>query len=215
VTNPGAAWRTALATGALALLALACVAPDPLRYRLLASDGSWPRDAGDPVARDLAARYPAYFEVILDPTRSDEPPLRGLRDDLEARPVDRHNYDALNAVAIGYFELNWRGEQARASGDMAFLSAGFRSAHLAAIPWRAYGEIDDPALRDAILDFFDDVSHGTKRGSARTRGRLADVVASLESKEADPARRARIARIGARMQASVAPLPSALEAPQP
>jgi hypothetical protein len=186
-----------------------------MRYRLAASDGSWPREPHDPAARDIMERYPAYFEAILDPARSDEPPLRDLRDDLEARPVDRHNYDALNAVAIGYFEMNWRGEQARATGDIAFLSAGFRSAHLAAIPWRAYEGIDDPALRDAILDFFDDVSRGEKQGSARTRGRLADVVGSLEAKETDPARRARIAEIEGRMQASLEPLPGAPEPGEP
>ena len=35
------------------------------------------------------------------------------------------------------------------SADLIFLTLGFRSAKLVAVPWRAYMEISDPELRDA------------------------------------------------------------------
>ena len=75
------------------------------------------------------------------------------------------------------------------------MSAGFRTAKLAAIPWRAYGEIEDGDLRSAILDFFEDAGTGPKLGAQATSGRLAPIVASLERKEPDPARKARIAQL--------------------
>ncbi len=180
-------------------MACAGAAPsDPLRYRLAHSGSHWDTVGTDRVLEDLQPRYPDFFAVVLDPARPEEPDLRPLRTDLERRPVDRRNYDALNAVAIGYFELNYRGEAAR--GRMGFLSIGFRAAQLAALPWRAYGEIDDGALRDAILDFFEDASRGEKLGSARTAGRLGEVVGSLERKESDPDRLRRIAAIRERMR---------------
>jgi hypothetical protein len=144
------------------------------------------------VLEDVRPRYPAFFEVVLDPARSDEPDLLALREDLEHAPVDRRNYDALNAVAIAYFEINYRAERSRAGQDMEFLTAGFRAAKLVAVPWRAYGEISEPRLRDAILDFFADVASGEKLASQRTRVRITRIVASLERKEPDPERRERI-----------------------
>jgi hypothetical protein len=66
------------------------------------------------------------------------------------------------------------------------------------VPWRAYGEIRDPRLRDAILDFFEDAASGEKLGTAGTAPRVSRVVASLERKEPDPARRGRILRLAAR-----------------
>ena len=196
-------WLAALACF---LGATACAAPpvDPMRYRLAGSGDHWDRVGDDAVVADLVPRYPDYFEVVLDPERTDEPPVAALRAHLEGRPVDRRNYDALNAVAIGYYEINWRGELARSQGSTEFISAGFRAAHLAAIPWRAYSEIDEPSLRDAILDFFADVGRGEKLGSARTRGRLAEIVADLERFEADPARRE---RIGTLTEVLAAPAP--------
>jgi hypothetical protein len=176
-------------------LVLACAsAPEahPDRYRLARSGTHWDVVGEDRVLEDLRPRYPDFFVVVLDPSRSHEPDLRPLRDDLEHEPVDRRNYDALNAVAIAYFELNYRGEAARERAAVGFLSAGFRAAKLVAVPWRAYGEIQEPRLRDAILDFFEDVASGEKLGSARTRSRLTRIVGSLERKESDPARLARI-----------------------
>lgn len=178
---------------------------DPMRYRLAESGTHWDVVDRDRVLDDLQPRYPEFFAVVLDPTRSDEADLRTLRDDLEASPVTRTNYDALNAVALAYFELNFRAEAFRHSGDMEFLSAGMRSAKLAAVPWRAYGEIGDPALRDAILDFFEDVATSEKLGARATAGRLARVVESLAPKEDDPDRLARIEAIAARMRAADLP----------
>ena len=83
-----------------------------MQYRLrrgqtLANSGThWDVVRQDRVLDDLRPRYPDFFEVVLDPERSDEPPVLPLRDDLEHRPVDRRNFDTLNALAIGYFELN-------------------------------------------------------------------------------------------------------------
>ena len=181
--------------GVLILLcaALACTS-DPMRYRLTGSGTAWDVAGDDRVLEDVRPRYPEFFEVVLDPTRSDEPDLLAVREDLEHVPVDRRNYDALNAVAIAYFEINYRGELSRGQ-DMEFLTAGFRAAKLVAVPWRAYGDVTEPRLRDSILDFFADVASGEKLASQRTRVRITRIVASLERKEPDPGRRERILSI--------------------
>jgi len=186
---------------ALALLA-ACATPgEARRYRLADSGTHWDVVGRDRVLEDLRPRYPDFFEVVLDPTRSDEPPVLRLREDLEHTPVDRRNFEALNAIAIGYFELNYRSEAARRRADVEFLTGGFRAAHLLALPWRAYGEIDDPRLRDAILDFYEDAGTGEKLGAAATAGRLPRIVRSLAAKESDPERRARIEALADRIEA--------------
>lgn|GEM_PF-1530251 len=180
--------------------------PDPAaHYRLARSGSHWDIVGNDHVLDDLLPRYPAYFAVLLEPSRSDEPDVRKLRRDLEYQPADRRNYDALNAIAIGYFELNYRGETARETGNMRFLTTGMRAAKLAAVPWRAYGNVSEGALRSAILDFFEDVSTGEKLGSARTRSRLSPVVSSLARKEHDPKRLARIKALSERLAADQAP----------
>jgi hypothetical protein len=172
------------------------------QYRLEGSGSGWYGPANDRVLDDLIPRYAEFFGVILDPSRSDEANLLPLRDDLEATPVTRANFDALNSVAIGYFELNQRGEQAREShqGDVAFLTLGFRAAKLLGVPWRAYAEVDEPALRDGILDFYADAGSGEKEGTARTVGRLVAIVESLGRKENDPARAARIEHLVAELR---------------
>jgi len=177
----------------LLLAGIACASDlGPERYRLAGSGTHWDVVGEDRVLEDLKPRYPGFFEIVLDPSRSDEPDLLALREDLEREPADRRNYDALNAVAIAYFEMNYRGEAARRGNDLRFLSAGFSAAKLVAVPWRAYGEVESPHLRDAILDFFADIATGEKLGTARTRGRITRIVASLEKKESDPARLERI-----------------------
>lgn len=187
---------------ALLLAALACAhAPDPMRYRLTGSGEHWDAAGSDRIFDDLQGRYAAYFELILDPSRTHLPDLRPLRDDLERQPADRHNYDALNALAIGYFELNYRAEVQR--GGPHYLGDSTRAAKLAAVPWRAYGEVAEGTLRDAILDFFEDVAEGRKLESARTAPRLAATVDSLLRKETDPARRSRIQAIRDRLAAGV------------
>jgi hypothetical protein len=148
--------------------------------------------------------YPDYFDRVLDPSDTRDLDLRPLRGDLEQEPVDRRNFDALNAIAIGYFEINYRAETA-VEGSF-YLGNSFRAAHLLAVPWRAYGEVRDPRLRESILDFFEDAGSGDKLGSASTAPRLARIVASLEPKENDPARRARIERLARRLQAVEVPV---------
>ncbi len=190
---------------AVAITALACDggAPAAARYRLQNSGSHWDVSQGDRVFDDVHERYTAYFAVVLDPSDTREPDLRSLRADIEQRPVDRHNYDALNALAIGYFELNYRAESA--PGGPTYFADSLRAAKLLAVPWRAYSEIEDGALRDAILDFFEDAGAGEKLGSGSTAPRLARIVASLEAKESDPARQQRIRRLAAR---HAAPPPS-------
>ena len=185
---------------ALALFTACAQRGEPLRYRLANSGTHWDVVGQDRVLDDLRPRYPDYFEVVLDPGHSNEPPVRHLRDDLEHRPVDRRNFDALNALAIGYFELNHRSESSRDGAGVAFLTGGFRSAHLLAVPWRAYGEIEDPRLRDAILDFYEDAGTGTKLGASATAGRLVRIVGSLAAKEPDDGRRQRIEILTARLE---------------
>lgn len=193
--------RTLLGLLVLELLHACAHAGDPLRYRLAESGTHWDRVGSDRVLEDLRPRYPEYFAVVLDPARSDEPPVRTLRDDLERRPVDRRNYDALNALAIGYFELNYRSETFRDEAGLGFLSGGFRTAKLLAVPWRAYGEIEDPRLRDAILDFYEDAGTSAKLGASATAGRLMGIVGSLAAKEPDHRRRRRIEALAGRIEA--------------
>lgn len=169
----------------------------PARYRLSGSGSHWDRNGDDRVFEDLEPRYRDYFAAVLDLSGSRRLDLRPLRDDLERRPVDRRNYDALNAVAIGYFELNYRAEQYRE--DFAYFSRSTTVAHLLAVPWRAYREIDDGELREAVLAFFEDAASGEKLGTRRTAPRLESVVASLAESEPDAARRARIDALSTRL----------------
>ncbi len=187
--------HSAVAWLAGALLLACATGPDPFRYRLANSGGSWLESGDDAVLADLESRYPDYFRLVFDQKTSEDIDLRPLRDDLERSPVDRRNYDALNAVAIGYFELNARAEDQRGSGGSAYLGGSFRVAKLVAVPWRAYREIHDTRLRDAILDFFADAARGDKPASLGTSSRLARIVASLGEREPDPARQARIRAI--------------------
>lgn len=184
----------------LLLLGSACAASrpqQPERYRLARSGDHWDVVRGDPVVADLSARYPDFFETL---TRggTEELDLLELRDDLERRPVDHRNYDALNAVAVGYFEINFRGEERR--GELVYLTHAYQAAKLLGVPWRAYGEIEDSRLRDAILDFFEDAASGEKLGTRRTTGRLTKIVASLEAKETESSRLDRIRKLVARLE---------------
>jgi len=160
------------------------------RYRLTHSGEHWDVAGADHVFEDLQPRYDTFFGVVLDPASTQMPDTRAVRDDLERTPVDRRNYDALNAVAIAYFEINYRAEQNR--GALAYLGLSQNATKLLAVPWRAYGETEDAGLRTAILDFFEDAGSGEKLLSAGTAPRVARIVASLERKEGDLARRARI-----------------------
>lgn len=187
----------------LLVLALGCVsAADPSRYRLTGS-ADWRASGSDPVLEELRPRYAAFFDVVLDATQTQDLHLLPLRDDLERDPTDRHAYDALNAVAVAYFELNARAEGDR--GGDHYLADSFRAAKLLAVPWRAYGEIEDPALRVAILEFFEDAASDVKPHAATTSPRLTRIVASLEPKEADAARLARIRALVARLEAREPP----------
>ena len=188
--------RPGSAIALAAACALACAGGLPAsRYRLAESEGRWTSAGDHPVLDDLRPRYPEYFGAVLDCEQAREPDLRPLRDDLERSPVDRRNYDALNAVAIGYFEMNARAEERRGSGSSSYLAGSFQVARLAGVPWRAYREIEAPDLREAILDFFADAASGSKPASARTASRLGSIVRSLEQHETDTGRLARIRSI--------------------
>ena len=195
----------AAAWAGLAALALAaCSGPagpaGPERYRLTGSGEGWSVSAEDAVLEDLRPRYPVLLRQVFDPSLRGDFDLRAVRRDLEHVPVDRRNFDALNAVAIGYFELNQRAETH--PGEPGYFDDSFRAAKLLAVPWRAYGEVADPALRDAIVDFFEDAGHGGKRNTASTAARLGPIVASLEAKEDDPVRRARIRDLARSLEAA-------------
>ena len=169
---------------------LACAPSlNPNRYRLAGSGDHWDVAGEDRVFDDLRPRYETFFAVVLDLNITRMPDVLGVRDDLERTPVDRRNYDALNAVAIAYFEINFRAEGDR--GTLKYLSLSQNAAKLLAVPWRAYSQTGDAGLRKAILDFFEDAGGGEKLRSAATAPRLARIVVSLAKKEDDPVRRAR------------------------
>lgn len=206
--SPGSAprvtslWRGLLLASLLWILWASACASDPVRYRLAHTGTHWDQADSHPLVPELRALYPAFFDIILDPSDTREPDLRPLRDDLETPPVTRRSYDALNAVAIGYFELNYRAEAD--PGGETYFADSFRAAKLVAVPWRAYGEIEDGTLRGAILDFFEDAASGEKLATAGTAPRLARVVRSLEPKEQDPGRLVRIDALASRLEALAA-----------
>ncbi len=184
---------------AVAGLLVGCAAePDPMRYALAHSGDHWDVVSGRPIIDPLRERYPEFFQVILDPSNTREPDLRPVRDDLEREPVDHRNYEALHAIAVGYFELNYRANAT--TGGENYFADNFRATKLVAVPWRAYSEVTDGRLRDAILDFFEDAGSGEKLATAPTAPRLARVVASLEAKETiDAERRTRIRRLAEKL----------------
>ena len=189
-------------------LALSACATDrsPEHYRLAGSSLER-RSASDPLLRELQAKYPDFFAVVLDPRRTQEPDILEVREDLE-EGRGRERYDALNAVAIAYFELNARAQHSLEddSDGGKYLSDSFRAAKLLSIPWRAYGGVDDPVVRDAILDFLSDVAAGDKPYAAATAPRLERLVWSLRKKESDPTRLARIEALEAKLRAMLAAL---------
>lgn len=190
--------RSGVRLGLAVALAAACASKAGVQsYRLGDTGPNGSRRAQQTVLADLREHYPAYFAVVLDPTSVLDPDLRPLERNLEKHPVDRENFDALNAVAIGYFEMYARTRPDPSTGERGspYFADSFRTAKLIAVPSRAYGEILDPKLRDAILDFFADISEAQQPGNRRSRVGLARTVASLENKEPNPERKARIRQI--------------------
>ncbi len=183
----------------LALL-LACASPQ--RYRLSNSGEEWRSAGSDAVLADLQPRYPEFFAVVLDPRQTHDLDILQVREDLE-EGSGREPYDALNAVAVAYFELNSRAQRGLEDDTAGahYFADSFRAAKLLSIPWRAYASLEDPLLRDAVLDFYEDIGRGGKRDAATTAPRITRTVESLEKKETDPARLARIRALGERLRA--------------
>lgn len=203
-----AARRSAIVAAALLGLGIACASTPPAaptgpaRYRLAHSGTHWDVVGEDRVLEDVLGLYPEFFAVVLDPQQTRMPNMLSLREDLEREPVDRRNFDALNAVAIGYFEINYRAESQREDG-LVYIAQSQRAAKLLALPWRGYGETSDAALRTAILDFFEDTVTGQKLSANATAARVGPIVASLERKELDPLRVARIRAIASTAEARI------------
>ena len=113
------------------LLVFACANADPERYRLTDSGDGWERSGRDEVLADLRPRYGEFFDTIYDRVSLHNLDLLPLRDDLEHSPATRANFDALNALAICYFELNYQAESDR--GGPNYLADSHRAAHLLAV----------------------------------------------------------------------------------
>jgi cellulose biosynthesis protein BcsQ len=167
-------------------------APEDLGYRL-AVRGVQLQEDGQRLLDQLKTRYREFFAMILDPITNCVPDMKELQADLERHPVDQHNFDAINAIALGFFEISYRAEAQKGSG-MHYMGQSFRAARVAAVLWRAYGEVGDERLRNAIIDFFEDAARGEKLGARTTARTLAQMVASIERHEQDPARAARLQR---------------------
>ena len=118
----------------IASLLVACASPPPSpeRYRLSAATDRWDVIGSDAVLEDLAPRYPEFYAALFESGKSVERPAHDLRQDLERSPVTRSNYDALNSIAIAYFEINHRAESQRHSEGLGYLSTSFESAKLLA-----------------------------------------------------------------------------------
>jgi cellulose biosynthesis protein BcsQ len=194
--------------------------PDGLGYRLVGSSAHWEVADGKRLLDDLRARYRDFFELIFDPVTNRVPDLKPLRADLERHPVDRRNFDALNAIAIGFFEISYRAEAQKGSG-LHYMGQSFRAARVAAVLWRAYGETRDDRLRDAIIDFFEDAASGAKLGARTTARTLAQMVASIQRHEQHPVRSARLKRASQALRRGGAELadprrdPRTMTAPRP
>ena len=175
--------------------------PVPLRqpaangqgYQLMDSGSHWEVADGRQLLDALKQRYRDFFELIFDPVTNRVPDLKELRADLEYHPADRRNFDALNAIAIGFFEISYRAEAQKGSG-LHYMGQSFRAARVASVLWRAYGETRDDRLRDAIIDFFEDAANGQKLGARTTARTLAQMVAGVQRQEKDPVRAARLRR---------------------
>jgi hypothetical protein len=188
------------AASSLVCVALLLGCASPQRYRLAESGAEWRSSGNDRVLADLRDRYPDFFTVVLDPSRTQDLDILRIRWDLE-EGTGRAPFDALNAVAIGYFELNSRAQRGLESeeGGAHYFADSFRATKLLSIPWRAYGDVESPQLRDAILDFYEDIARGEKRDAAGSAPRITRTVASLEKKETDPQRLERIRDLTARL----------------
>ncbi len=166
---------------------------NPLSYQLAGASSHSELAEGKHLLAELRARYAHFFELIFDPVTNRVPELEDLRADLERHPADRHNFDALHAIAVGFFEISYRAEAQKGSG-LHYMGQSFRAARVAAVLWRAYGETRDERLRDAIIDFFEDAASGQKLGARTTARTLAQMVASIQRQEPDPVRAARLQR---------------------
>jgi hypothetical protein len=170
-----------------------------LGYRLAGSSSHWEVSESRRALADLEQRYPSFFELIRDPVTNRVPELKDLQADLERHPTDRHAFDALNAIAIGFFEISYRAEAQRGSG-MHYMGQSFRAARVVAVLWRAYGETRDARLRDAIIDFFEDVARGEKIGARTTARTIAQMVTSMGRQEQDAGRAARLQRVAQQLR---------------
>jgi len=167
-------------------------APEGQGYRL-AARGVQLQEDGQRLLDQLKTRYRDFFAMILDPVTSCVPDMKDLQADLERHPADPRSFDAVNAIALGFFEISYRAEAQKGSG-MHYMGQSFRAARVAAVLWRAYAEVRDERLRNAIIDFFEDAARGEKLGARTTSRTLAQMVASIERQETDPARAARLQR---------------------
>src|SRR5262249_31086767 len=125
-------------------------APEALGYRL-AAGGVQLEEDGQRLLHELKARYRDFFAMILDPVTNCVPDMKELQLDLERHPVDQRNFDAVNAIALGFFEISYRAEAQKGSG-MHYMGQSFRAARVAAVLWRAYGEVRHERLRSAVID---------------------------------------------------------------
>lgn len=154
------------------------------------------RDVHEPIetaeAARLSGKYLEFFEVLTAGYATEDADVRVVRADLVREPTDPSSYDALNAIAVVFFELHRHAERARGGGGSVFLRANFRATKVMAVAWRAYGEVDDPRLRSSILDFYEDMLLGDKPGLRAVRGRFTPTVESLLKWETEPELRARI-----------------------
>ena len=149
------------------------------------------RRIGDsPAAVQARVDYPELFAAVDTPDRLEEIDTRILRADLFRQPVGPGNYRALWATAVAFFELHGRAEKQRGGG--LYFAYSFQATKMIAVPWRPYGELPDPKLRSAILDFYEDVLFGEKPGLSAVRGRYIRIVSDLGEKERDPALQTRI-----------------------
>ena len=156
------------------------------------------RIGNSPAAAQARVDYPELFAAVDAPDRLEEIDTRILREDLSRQPVGSRNYRALWATALAFFELHQRAEKQRGGG--LYFAYSFQATKMIAVPWRPYGELPDPKLRSAILDFYEDVLFGAKPGLSAVRGRYIRIVSDLGEKERDPALRTRIGEMVGRAE---------------
>jgi len=158
-----------------------------------------PIDLRDEAYATITRRYENLFLRVARVRYAYNADLRRLASDIESGPpAEGRNYKALNAIALAYFYLYERRAE-WPKGERGFYDSGFLGGMLA-LPFSAYKSVDDPAYRDAILAYYEDLARRRGVLGGRTLALTASNVTRLGLREKDPRRKKRLEAVAARLR---------------